>query len=244
MIKRSFSLEFPKLLLPFVLALATGCSSESPNPDPEPAPPTNPWNGQTYLLDVAARNWAEPRGIGQEIDDFVPNFLFRVDGESPDSFRVTMATAHEDGMQDACNKTSELDATATLPDTMIGPAEFPLHIQHVNEPIAVDGTIYNFTIKDVLPDGDTLSTTGELTATMDFRELYPLFTLLVDPTPESVCSAFEMSYSAPCEPCPNDGEAFCLTVKANTLGAVPYDGTIEPVDSVDPSCIPTSDPQP
>jgi hypothetical protein len=99
--------------------------------------------------------------------------------------------------------------------------------------------IHDLTITDVLPDGDTLSVTGELRGTMDFRELYPLFTLLENPTPVTVCDAFEMTYLAPCVPCPNDGEPFCLSVMANTLGAVPTDGAIEPVDAVDPSCVPT-----
>jgi hypothetical protein len=232
MTQRRFSLEVSSFFLPVVLGLVTACGE----------PETNPWHGKTYLLDITSRNWAEPRGIGQDIDDFVPNFLLRVDGDAPDAFDVTLGTADATGVQDGCNMTSVLGATASPPGVTIGPDRFPLHVQHVDEPIAVDGTIYDLTIKDVLPDGDAPSVNGELTATMDFRELYPLFTLLVDPTPETVCAAFEMTYTTTCAPCPNDGEPFCLTVKANTLGAVPSDSAIEPVAAVDPSCTPTPEP--
>ena len=124
---------------------------------------------------------------------------------------------------------------------MIGPSEYSLFIQHVTEPVAVQGTIYDLALKDVLPNADgTPSEVGELAATMDFRELYPLFTLIIDPTPEKVCTQLESSFSAPCIACPNDGEPFCLTVKANSLGATPAGSAIEPIDSVDdPVCTPT-----
>jgi hypothetical protein len=51
-----------------------------------------------------------------------------------------------------------------------------------------------------------------------------------------------MTYSAGCAPCPTDGEPFCLTVKANTLGAAPSDVGIETIDT-DPAC-PVMDPEP
>jgi hypothetical protein len=213
-----------------LLALTAGCGAEE----------ENPWNGTTYLLDIQSQDWSEPRGIGSEIDAFVPSFLLRVDGDAPDAFDVTIGTADAAGEQDTCNPTNAFGATASPPAMTLGPTQYSLFIQHTDEPVAVEGTIYDLTIKDVLPDGDTPSSVGEFSATMDFRELYPLFTLIVDPTPDKVCTLLEDSYSSACAPCPNDDEPYCLTVKAIGLGATPWSGAMEPVDAIDPSCFPTT----
>jgi len=238
--KSKFRTEFPNLLpallLPTLLALATGCSVE-PNEPPPPA--TNPWSGSTYLLDINEGNWTIPRGIGAEIDDFVPSFLIRVDSDEPDTFEVTMGTSLTDGVQDTCNQTSSLYATANPPGMAIGPTEFPIHIQHVEQPIAVDGMIYDLTISNVLPHEGEEGEEGVLVGTMDFRELYPLITAIIEVDPDKVCAAFLSSYpNNPCAPCPTDGEPYCMTVQAEYLDAVPNDGVIEPVNAVDPSCTP------
>jgi hypothetical protein len=234
--KSSYLPTFTPLTAAFLLALTTGCSAPA---EPEQTAETNQWNGQTYLLDVVEEQWSEPRGIGGEIDAFVPNFLMRVEGESPDTFNVTIATAKADGTQDLCNRTKTFTATRSETGEIIGPDEFPLYIQHTEEPdLAVNGVVYDFTFKDILPNGDAMSTVGELSATMNFRHLYPLFTLLIDPTPEAVCTALQDSYGEPCAACPGNGEPFCLTVKAIELGATPTDVAIQQVDTPDPSCTP------
>jgi hypothetical protein len=165
----------------------------------------------------------------------------RIEGDSPDTFNVLMATAKADGTQDLCNKTSMITANRSDTGATIGPAEFNLHIEHADPEIdiSVDGVVYNFTLKDILPNGNTMSTTGELSATMNFEHLYPLFTLLIDPTPEAVCTALLDSYREPCVACPGNGQPFCLTVRAIELGATPTNATIQPVTEVDPSCAPT-----
>jgi hypothetical protein len=219
------------LALPALCVLASACSA---------AEETNPWSDETYVLDIDAADWAEPRGIGKGIDDFVPTFLLRVHGDDPNAFDVTLGT-QKDGAQDPCNMTSVAGATARPPRSTIGPSRVSLFIQNASDGAGVQGTIYDLTIKNVLPDGDEPANSGELTATLDFRELYPLVTTLIMPTPASVCASFEDTYFAPCMPCPNDGDPFCLTVRATYLGAVPTDTPIEPIDSVDPSCRSTAE---
>ena len=100
----------------------------------------------------------------------------------------------------------------------------------------MNGVIYDLTLTDVLPNGDTISTTGTLEGMMDFRQLYHLFTLIENPTPQTVCDVLFDTYDVACVACPTDGEPFCLTVKATRIGAVPTDMDIEPVDTVEPSC--------
>lgn len=223
------SRKLPKLatlLLAPVLGLSTACSAE-----PEPAAEES----EIYLLDVTEQDWAEPRGIGSEIDAFVPNFLMQKVSETDTTVDFLVATADAEGKQDPCNKTAMITATKGPDFVTIGPTEFPLHIQHVDEPIAVNGMIYGFSISNVLPKGNTLSEEGELVATMDFRDIYPLFTLIINPTPDSVCTALEESFGS-CQPCPNDQGPYCLTVKAIYLGAAKRAGKITPVDA---SCAPT-----
>ena len=217
--------------LPALCVLAQACSA---------AEETNPWSDESYMLDIDAADWAEPRGIGKGIDDFVPTFLLHVNGDDPNDFDVTLGTARG-GTQDACNTTSVVGATANPPRSTIGPSQVSLFIQYASDSVAVRSTIYDLTIKNVLPTGDEPTDSGELTATLDFRELYPLVTTLIMPTPASVCASFEDTYSAPCVPCPNDGDPFCLTVKATDLAAVRTDTPIEPIDSVDPSCPATAE---
>ena len=100
-------------ILPLILILS-GCGADPENK--EPPTPTNQWFGHTYMLDITAADWAQPRGgIGREIDPYVPNFLMRIDGDAPDRFSVTMGTAKPDGTQDLCNETGVFEATAENP---------------------------------------------------------------------------------------------------------------------------------
>lgn len=228
--------RFP--ILPLILALS-GCGADPENKEPTTA--TNQWSGHTYLLDITAANWAVPRGgVGREIDPFVPNFLMRIDGDAPDRFDVTMGTAKADGAQDPCNQTGVIEGTSDGGGVTISAPMFPLHIQYPEEGLAVDAYAYDMSITNILPNGGAPAQDGVFTTTMDFREVYELFTALPQPTPEAVCISFEDAYDIPCAPC-KDGEPFCLTLQATDLGAVESSAAIEPVvaDDVDPvACTP------
>jgi hypothetical protein len=227
-----------ELLKKTSLALALTLAACSSDPEEGPTEPTtNPWNGKTYLLDLEVRDWSEPRGIGADIDPFVPTFMLRVDGEDPEVFPVTAGTLGLDGTQDTCTKTSSFAATASPPSATIGASEFTVHLEDEDDGIALNGIIYNLTLTDVLPDGDVISEEGTLEGTMDFRNIYQLFTLIDDPTPERVCSVLLEELAVECVACPTDGEPFCLTVKASRIGAVPTDMVIEPIETTDPSCV-------
>ena len=227
--KSRISIGFSSPLLLVLFALSTGCSAEKPE--------TNPWHGRTYWLEIPRVNWSEPRGIGSDIGDYVPGFLLKVQGDAPDTFEVMMGAATADGGQNTCNPTGKVSGSAELPGGAIGPSEFPMHIRHVRDPIVADGTVYNLTITNALPNGDS-TPIGEFVGTMDFRQIYQLFTAIINVTPEACCTTLEMTYSRTCEPCPSDQEPYCLTVKAIDLIAVPYDAELEPIDAVDPSCLP------
>jgi hypothetical protein len=196
------------------------------------------WIDHTYLLDVPNTSWSKPTPrIGSEIGDFVPNFVLEVSKGEGSQLAVTLGTA-VDGAQDLCNPTTVVNADADYPSIQVGPSEFPLHIKHLTADVTVNATAYDLSLTDVLPNKDTASREGVLSATLDTRELYPLFTLLPAPSPESVCAALE-SFDAPCQPCPADRELFCLTIQANYLGAIETSLALEAVEAanVDASCL-------
>src|SRR5215510_13711851 len=89
----------PVLLLPLILS--AGCGDNQAG--------SSRWVGKTYLLDIPAANWTEPRGIGRDIGDFVPQFLLGVEPASPGYLAVTVGTA-ADGVQDPCNTTTQVMA--------------------------------------------------------------------------------------------------------------------------------------
>jgi hypothetical protein len=177
----------------------------------------------TYLLSVDESQWSEPRGLGQDINNVMPTFLLSVKGST-----VTLATAPKGSTatsvtQDTCTPTTTVSLTGSGANTMIGPAEMRVHLVNETNPdkrVQVTAKVHALAFTNVLPSGGKVATDGELTATVDFRDLAPLFTVLGDPTPDAVCSALEgQSNTAKCAACPDDGAPYCLTAKAITLGA-------------------------
>ena len=183
-------------------------------------------------------NWAEPRGVGREFGSFVPHFLLEVKDASADTLDVLMATTEVTGTQDLCNPTRRVEAIAApYPNVQVGPVDLSVNLQ--NKDVAVNATMHDLTLTNILPEGETPAEQGELTAVMDFRQVAPLFTLLADPTADNVCAALQDGFGASCEPCRFDNEAYCLTLKAVRLGADELTGVAVQVveaDSLDPSC--------
>ena len=169
------------------------------------------WAG-IYALDVPASYWTEPPGAGAEIGAFVPRFLFNVSGST-----VTLATAN-DSVQDPCTPTAVVESSVTPPQFKVGPLDYQMHLVNTVNHSQVNALVRNLTIANVLPPVDDAG--GTLSAVLDAREIYPLFHLVPNPQPSNVCLALE-SFGAPCEPCPHDGESFCLTLAAARLEAVP-----------------------
>jgi hypothetical protein len=169
--------------------------------------------GKIFILEIPRNNWTEPRDVGRDIGDFVPQFALEVVSDSGGSLAVNLGTARG-GTQDTCTATQQVSATSA----QLGPLNLPIHLVHTNADVRVNATAYNLTMRNVLP-GDSPATMGELTTTMDMRELYPMFTLIPEPSPDNVCMALTMIEET-CEPCPTDGATYCLSIKAERAGAV------------------------
>lgn len=230
-------------ILPALALCVMGCGESKDSKDGSGDTP-GPWENRTYLLDVPPVNWSEPAQIGDEMGAFVPDFLIRVEQSEGDVHTVMLGAADDSGAQDLCNPTARVQTSAQpYPSVQIGPTDFTLRLRYVADDPADSVTVYatarGFTMTNVLPDGAVPAEEGELTAIMDAREVYPLFHILPDPNPDTVCDALA-SFDATCAPCPQDGETYCLALTARYLGANEIaDIDLEQVDvgSVDPSCM-------
>jgi hypothetical protein len=223
------------MLLPFCVA----CSDGGDDGDDAPAP-TNEWNGKTYLVELITRNWTQPTDVVLDFAPYVRGFLFSVSGTSSDDYNVTLGTLTLNAddtdpppapAQDMCNPTGTLKGSGNV----IGPSDVKLNIRHLGEGtnLNVYATARKFTLTNVLPTGGVASTAGKFQATLDAREIYPLFTALDEtPTAELLCQELaELAHPAPCEPCPHDNQPWCLTLIAETppLGAAESSIVLQPV---------------
>lgn len=229
-----------------VTASLVGCSS--PDDSSPKSEQQNAWSGHTYLLSIVQKQWSVPRGIGMDLFGVAPAFILKVNGTGnnltamlatgpgvylPDPTDKTkqVAVTLEQAAQDSCGVTTDIPfAGGTYPHSVIAPSgKISMFVRNdaPTTPLQVTADVYGLKFTDVLPNGATPATTGTLEAMMDFRELYLLFASL-GPTrnEDTVCASLMSHYSMPdagvvvqCEPCP-DGAPYCLSVKAEQIGAV------------------------
>jgi hypothetical protein len=233
MIKRFATIALLSMTLPLA-----GCGGG--DDDAAPGSETSPWAGKKYLLNLAGE-WTVPRGIGKDIDAFVPSFMLAVSGETAADLTMLIGAAAADAtpanaVQNLCGPTQKVSFSgSSYPKSVVTPADMRVHIKNTpssGEPVQATGSVYGFTLTDVLPPAGSTTTAGKFKASMDFRELYKLFTAL-GPTvsPDGVCEGLKDQYTpvgcetdpscwVACGPCPNDSAPYCLTVEAEDVGAV------------------------
>lgn len=189
--------------------------------------------GQSYALHIGAGDWLDD--IGGDVSDNVPDFWMTIGG-SGSSYEVTLTTAR-DGAQDMCNKTQTVSASSNpYPGFDLGPTDFQLYLKHAVQPVAVQATAMDLTMTDVLPTGAAAAEANSLTATLDAREVYPLFVALTpEPTPDRLCDTILSENRGECKPC-RDGQPYCLEMRAGYLEATPQAISITPVSTPDPAC--------
>lgn len=218
------------VLLPVLVA----CGSDDGGGDE----PGGSFAGQKFVLTIKSGDWLDD--IGGEVSGYVPKFWLDVGG-SGTNYQVTLATAKGDvdpGAQELCNQTVTVPASSNpYPGFVLGPTDFPLYLRHTVQPVAVQTTAYDFTMTDVLPTGMLPDESNSFTTTLDARQIYPLFTALTPKTPERLCETILQEQRGMCQACPSDGQAYCITLLAGFLTAVPNSTfTITPVPTPDPAC--------
>jgi len=236
--------QTPSLLSPVLIALvlAAGCGENSQADGP------SAWAGHTYFTTPADpyTYLTQPAqsSVAQQMAKFIPNFLLKVNSVSEDTVAITIAPAKKQTNppeQDPCNATVEVSATvSSYPQIQIGPIDFPLFITNTpkDEPsVTAHATVRRFSLADVLPDGNTTSEKGRLSALVDAREVNSLVTVLQGESPEGVCAAMKETFDTECVPCP-DSQVLCLLLEAEGFGAEAAEINVRPMteSDVDPSC--------
>ncbi|MBN2343495.1 MAG: hypothetical protein JXX29_04845 [Deltaproteobacteria bacterium] len=197
----------------------TDVDSESDTPsetlDATPLEDVSVILANTYALDeIPAANWT-PSGVGAELGGYVPIFAFTVVEIAQSALTTSMGTMN-DGVQDMCSATASCSGTiADNPDFLIGPTNLETVIEG-NGAFEV-ATIHDLSISGSLVNGGDAFIDGTLKATVDFRDIYELFTIMfTDPTPEKICNtAPTMGFA--CEECEHDGELFCMHLTASNV---------------------------
>jgi len=206
------------------------------------------WAGHTYTLTTTNRDWAQPKGFGKDIENVMPIFIFQMKDAGGGNLTATLATAPKildannvaNGVvtQDPCTPTMDIPVSgASHPNSQIGPVDATLHLVNhgdaadTTDDVQVTALVKGLEFTDILPNGDTKSTMGQLKATMDFRELAPLFIALGTPempaTAADICA--QVGSDNPCQMCA-DGQPYCMSAQAVLIGAEKRDDvTVTPV---------------
>ena len=234
MTKRPVCSLLPLLALALLLS---GCGDDEKTAAP------HPWAGKTYLLEIAPEAWSEPPNIGEEIGQFVPQFMLLVESVSGDTLDVAVGTANA-GTQQMCNPTTSVQGvSAAVPEVQIGPFDFPIYLRDEERDVTVNGTARELTFTNILPDGDIPADEGVISASIDTRDICPLIYGSFVRTPEADCNTLA-EFGAPCGPCPHDDAPYCVQIKATYLGATESAAALQPVEagSIDSSSCQDTDP--
>lgn len=214
--------------------LATGCGATDGGEEE-----SHPWANQTFLVDMPETSWIKP-DVGDVLEGFVPQFLLGFGDAMGDTLNVTLGTAIGN-VQDPCGPTLQTTAQAAVPAFNLGPVTLPIQVDHKRpeEMVTVNATIHRLTLVNVIPAGAGASAAGQMTAEVDLRDLYPLFQAGLEPAEnaEEACAAF--GDRATCEPCTSDQQPVCLMLEAGYLSAVPFAGTVTPIEAsviTSPAC--------
>jgi hypothetical protein len=234
----------------------TACGGGDDDSGANDAGTASPLAGHTYVLTTDNTSWTKPRGIAKDVENVMPHFLFQVTAAGGNNVKVLMSVApkvkNADGEvllqinQDMCSPTHEFMSSGAA--AQLGPEDLKLHLVNTvkledqNDDLQVTAVVKGLEFKNIFPaDGKAWTVDqvanedypGELNATMDFRELAPLFNVLyhpdgAPPTPKEICD--QLPDTASCADC-GDGSITCLSAQASLLHAEDHPGlTVQPVD--------------
>jgi hypothetical protein len=202
----------------------------------------SPWAGHTYTLTTTKFDWSMPRNLGTDIENVMPVFMFQMTTTSGKDMTAKIGTAPKlvDQMgnpvagtltQDPCTPSIEVPVSgAAYPSSVIGPANMDIHlVSKASDPgpaddVQVTAKVTGLTFTNILPTGAEPTETFALDATMDIKDIAPLFTSLGHPaSTEAVCGELEKQGS-PCQACAGTGTMTCLSAKAQLIVAVDAPG--------------------
>jgi hypothetical protein len=199
------------------------------------ASPADPY---TFLTKPS--NWV----AAQQFAEFIPNFLLKVNGASENKVAITVASAKkgtDTPEQDLCNVTVDVRATvSSYPSIQIGPMELPLHVTNSPEgkpSVTAQVTVHEFSLSDVLPNGNAPSEAAKFSALVDARDVVSLINVLKGQPPEAVCTTMQSTFATDCVPCP-DSQVLCLLLEAEQFDTSEVEIEVKSTteSDLDPSC--------
>lgn len=213
--------------------LVSGCGAPEENS-------SHALSNKAFLLQVATNNWTKPP-MAMQISNYIPAFVIKFGQGSGTDMPYILASS-KDGLQDPCGPTVE--GVTKVEPFGLGPVEFPLHLVHPDaaKMLSANTTVHDFALTNVIPDGATAAD-GSLSAIVDIRDVYKLFTQLgglggnsSPDNPDVVCNAFKANDQAmtSCEECLGrvagaPAGAYCLALQADYLSATETTMTIGPI---------------
>jgi len=207
-----------------------------------------PWIGHTYMLSIDKGDYTVPSHIGSDLYGIAPAFFFKIDGSgteltatlgtgpgtTTDADMVMQLRTPDDATQDSCGPTAVIQfSAADYPHSTLALDDARIFLVNpATPPVQDTADVYGLRFTDILPNGDAPSKTGKLDATMDFGQLFVLFSSLGPTrTVDSVCAALSRAYTpstcmdsscaVTCTTCPTASASdTCLSVEATEIGAL------------------------
>lgn len=199
--------------------------------------------GNSYVLALSEARITEPAGIGSVLSGYLnTDILLGISGVTDTQLDIIGALGKTDAngnpvepsAQDYCDPTIAFPpADFTNPYFQVGPQTTTISVA------GYDVAIGDLQITGTIAEDGTYFDGGTLSGTIDTRPLAPLVDDSGDPN--AIC-ALAVNFGAECQPCPADGEPYCLTLVADQILAEQVDGlTLIPVggnncmDCMDPT---------
>jgi hypothetical protein len=189
--------------------------------------------GNTYQLVIPLSDWTEPHGVGDIIGYYVPILLFGVTSATPVTIDIigAVGATDDDVIQNECVVTTDF-TDGVWPDGAgqfsIGPTDYQVKIQNI------DAKLWQATSSGRFRADGSGFDNGVLAGMLDARELVNFFVVPL----EMIC-VVAAAFGAPCQPCPSDGETYCVGIKAEGYtGEVVPGLTVQKItpEDIGPNC--------
>ncbi len=203
------------------LLFATGCENGSGTLSDDQANITQGLSaiselvGKTYILDIPSAKWTAPEGLGSEIVKVQPKYAFQVTAvdESALTFTVLLGTA-KNGAQDLCNKTYMIEGTLDAEDMTFTLGPIDVQTYFVGPQTEAMAVCHDFSVSGQIIDEGAGLVSGEMTAELDARDIYPLFYMASYTTGEALCADLNANGLSCTECSYESGSDLCLDFTA------------------------------
>jgi hypothetical protein len=195
--------------------------------------------GKTYILDVPSAQWTSPAGLGEGIVKVQPKYAFQVIDidESTLTFTVLLGTA-KNGAQDLCNKTYVIDGALNAEEMTFTLGPIDVQTYFVGPETEAMTICHDFTISGQIVDDGAGLVSGEMSAELDTRDIYPLFYMTNVSSGEALCTEIA-SWNMSCAECSYEPAAsMCLDFIAEDFEVADSpDLILADVPAFDESCL-------